>query len=850
MQRSTELSRPVMLTAAILVAAASIVYSLTWMVYVRTGPSASLGADCERLDASSVVVSTVVAGSPAERAGLQAGDRLRAVNARPLTTLDPFYDAITRGQPGDRVTLQVERPPAPVIFTTEAIVAAPAVSGKQPSVPRRVVLLIIRSYPLLFLIVGLVVLFERVQDRNAWLLALILAGFIAAAPIDKAVVHPSLRLFSVIYVSTLLNLLPGVFYYFFAVFPIASPLDRRWPWLKSFAIAFSLVAVLVLGAAVIATGSLNALAQHRVGGMFLTGKNIGSYGFLGLGLLSLVWNSLRPISAEVRRKTRVIVWGTLCCGPAVTVRALSDFTGRPFEANPFWIWTSAVLLLLLLPLSFAYAVVKDQVLEIPVLLRRSARYLLVLRGFSVLLLLVCGAATLLLAAFARSFVAASEIALPIGTGFGVMLALLGIQSQRRITRRLDRAFFRSAYDARRILEDLAEKARSATDRAELAGLLERHLVEALHPTALVIYLETGTGILERIKGDVPAELQAIPSHRSWVEAVSRAAAPIDVSGLDGVESVGPLAPLNPQVVVPILGRPATLLGLVVLGPRLSDEPYSGEDRRLLAAAASQAGITLENISLAERMAKRIEAERRADQEIEIAREVQQKLFPQRMPVLATLDYAGSCLQARVVGGDYYDFLDLGTGRLALVLADISGKGISAALLMAHLQANLRGQYAVALDDVARLLESVNRLFYESTASNRFATLFFAKYEDVGRRLTYVNCGHNPPLVLRGTGTAEWLAPTATALGFFDTWSCSTGVLHLAPGDTLVVFSDGLTEATTDGGEEYGDTRLLEAVRAHSRLSAPRLLECLMSEVRSFSGREQQDDMTLIVARAQ
>jgi sigma-B regulation protein RsbU (phosphoserine phosphatase) len=848
-QKLTQPSRPVVLSAAILVAAASIVYSVIWMVYVRTEPSAYLGIEWERRGHSPLVLTKVVAGTPAERAGLMAGDRVRAINGRPLESLDPFHVAITRGQPGDRVTFEVERPPALVTFTIEAIVAAPPGSGEPLTLARRVVLEIIRSYPLLFLIVGLVVLLERIEDRHAWLLALMLAGFIAAAPLDESIVHPSLRLFSVLYVSTFFNLLSGVFYYFFAVFPAASPLDRRWPWLKSVAMAFSLTAVLVLGAARIATGNVDVIARHLVGRLFLTGESIVGYGFLGLGLVSLVWNSLRPTSAEVRRKTRVIVWGALCSAPAVTLRALSDFTGRDFDAFPFWIWTSTVLLLLILPLSFAYAVVKDQVLEIPVLLKRSARYLLVLRGFSLLLLIVCVAATLLFAEFARSFVVASEIALPIGTGFGVMLVWLGIQSQRRLTRRLDRAFFRSAYDARRILEDLAEKARSATDRSELAGLLERHLVEALHPAALVIYLKTGTGMLERVTGDVPRELEKIASDQSWVEAVSRAAHPIDTSGPDGVESAGPLVLLDPQCVVPILGREARLLGVVALGPRLSDEPYSGEDRRLLAAAASQAGITLENLSLAERMAERIEAERRADHEIKIAQEVQQKLFPQRMPAMATLDYAGACLQARVVGGDYYDFLDLGTGRLVLVLADISGKGISAALLMAHLQANLRSQYVVALDDVPRLLESVHRLFYESTTPNRFATLFFAKYEDEGRRLTYVNCGHNPPLLLRGAGVVEWLTPTATALGFFDEWTCTTGVRQLAPGDTLVVFSDGMTEATSDGGEEYGDARLLAAVQAHNRLAAPLLLDRLMSEARSFSEGEQEDDMTLIVAHA-
>ena len=128
-------------------------------------------------------------------------------------------------------------------------------------------------------------------------------------------------------------------------------------------------------------------------------------------------------------------------------------------------------------------------------------------------------------------------------------------------------------------------------------------------------------------------------------------------------------------------------------------------------------------------AAKIESERRAVHELEIAKQVQTRLFPQTLPSLATLDYSGICVQARQVGGDYFDFLDLGRQRVGLVVGDISGKGIAAALLMANLQANLRSQCAVALDQPQRFLQSVNRLFYENSADSSYATLFFAEYDD-------------------------------------------------------------------------------------------------------------------------
>src|SRR3989441_1730667 len=148
------------------------------------------------------------------------------------------------------------------------------------------------------------------------------------------------------------------------------------------------------------------------------------------------------------------------------------------------------------------------------------------------------------------------------------------------------------------------------------------------------------------------------------------------------------------------------------------------------------------------IAEKLESERRAAQELEIAKQVQARLFPQTLPPLRTLEYAGICIQARQVGGDYYDFLELGRERLGLVIGDVAGKGIAAALLMANLQANLRSQCAIALNQPQRFLQSVNQLFYENTADSDYATLFFAEYDDTSRYLRYANCGHLSGLLLR------------------------------------------------------------------------------------------------------
>src|SRR5215467_7474742 len=178
------------------------------------------------------------------------------------------------------------------------------------------------------------------------------------------------------------------------------------------------------------------------------------------------------------------------------------------------------------------------------------------------------------------------------------------------------------------------------------------------------------------------------------------------------------------------------------------------------------------------IAEKLESERRAAQELEIAKQVQSRLFPQTLPPLRTLEYAGICHQARQVGGDYYDFLDLGSERLGFVIGDISGKGIAAALLMANLQANLRSQCAIAVDQPQRLLRSVNQLFCENTTDGAFATLFFAEYNDATGRLRYGNCGHLAALLLSCDNSLKRLESTATVLGIFQEWDCYVGEIQI------------------------------------------------------------------------
>lgn len=256
----------------------------------------------------------------------------------------------------------------------------------------------------------------------------------------------------------------------------------------------------------------------------------------------------------------------------------------------------------------------------------------------------------------------------------------------------------------------------------------------------------------------------------------------------------------------------------------------------------------DNTRLLATLDKQVEQVRRARSEMEIARNVQQKLFPRRTIASGDIDYAGRCAPARDVSGDYYDFLDLGDGRLGIVLADVSGKGVPAALLMANLQACFRTQTETGAREPAALVRSVNHLFYESTSPENFATLFFGDYDAATHRLKYVNCGHLPPFLIRADGSVDRLEPTATVLGAFPDWACGDGEAAFRPGDTLFLFTDGVTEAESVKGDDFGETRLESVLKSAHADKPESIIDRVIGAVQGFSAGVQEDDMTVVAVQ--
>ena len=222
--------------------------------------------------------------------------------------------------------------------------------------------------------------------------------------------------------------------------------------------------------------------------------------------------------------------------------------------------------------------------------------------------------------------------------------------------------------------------------------------------------------------------------------------------------------------------------------------------------------------------------------------------PRARPPLATLEYAAQCLPAREVGGDYYDILSLAPGRAAFVLADVSGKGMASALLMANLQGSFRSQQDLALRCPREFLSTVNRLFYESTPPEHYATLFYADFDETTRLLRYANCGHPAAILIKNDQTVQRLAANATVVGLFPSLDVPVATVPFQPGDTLALFSDGVSEAGLDTGAEYGEDRLISQLLAARHQPPARILERILASLSAFDAGRRHDDVTLMILR--
>jgi sigma-B regulation protein RsbU (phosphoserine phosphatase) len=593
---------------------------------------------------------------------------------------------------------------------------------------------------------------------------------------------------------------------------------------------------------------------------YLASHVINAFNLLCIALyLVLTLDKLRSASTEdARRRLRVLTSGmSIGIGSLLIVFVLLPHFGITGGApRYYWIRYLGALLFMVAPLTQAYVVLVQRALDVRVLLRMGTRYALARATLWVLqiaLLAIVGI-RLFLPMFERRVPQPSDVWTALV--FLVLIIALRFGVGKRLEQWLDRQFFREAYNAEVMLNELSDEVRRFTETQPLLETVARTVRDTLHIRQIAMLLRHGDAFhLEQAVGLSADGALALPAQASSIRYLSNSNEPARLYRDDpdawylmaGTAERRALDLLNAELLVPLPGR-NRLMGVMALGPKRSEAAWSHTDLQVLQTVARQTGLALEVSELAHSLASEAAQRERTNREMEIAREVQERLFPQEMPNILGASVAGSCRAALGVGGDYYDVFNLEDGRLGLAIGDVSGKGISAALLMASLRASLRG---VTLDNprnFALLMHKVNVLVYEASASNRYATFFFAAYDPRTRRLECVNAGHNPPVVLRN-GQVIRLEAGGPVVGLLPLAPYVEQVLTLEPGDLLLLYTDGISEAMTHDDEEWGEDRMIEAARKVRTKDAGEILRAIFADADKFTaGAPQHDDMTMLILK--
>ena len=642
------------------------------------------------------------------RPPLEVGDRVVSIDGAPYRIRADVARRVAAKRSGDTIEVGIDR--RRTDGTVEAITSVVTL-GPVPDVegvlPFRIVLVVLGLLlPWLCFGLGFWVVLARPRDPMAWLVLLMLLGLSHAGAPQPSTYHAwsdPLRISGAVYRTFFGNTWAIWLPLFGVFFAERLPVEQRHPWVKWIilgplavvslrSVAFAFAAALDLRGAFPlfeATAALDRLSTP------LSMTSVSSF-FLVMG-----WKKGVVVSPDARRRIGLLIWGgAVAFTPLLVLIITLKATGRDVNELPWALTVPALVAITVFPITLAYVILVDRAMDARVAVRQGLKYAAT-RGAIRVLVFVILAGVLWAAYRLVSDPAANRPRRLQAIAFGMAAVVLVPRGAEKLVRWTDRRFFREAYDAERVLTELSDEVRTIVETEPLLDTVLERIGTTLHVDRLAVYLREGEGFVpSAFRGyDLLPAMTVKPLVENLrAVAVSGKAirvrhddpeSPIRRSALQ-TEVREALDRLGVELVLPLLGK-RDVLGFITLGGKKSEEPYSASDAKLLGSVAGQTGLALENSRLTATVAHEIARRERMSREIEIARDVQSKLFPQRIPKLDGVDCAGFCRPAQGVGGDYYDFLALPGGRLGVALGDVAGKGIPAALLMASLQASLRGQ---------------------------------------------------------------------------------------------------------------------------------------------------------------
>ncbi len=485
---------------------------------------------------------------------------------------------------------------------------------------------------------------------------------------------------------------------------------------------------------------------------------------------------------------------------------------------------------LLIPISFGFAILKHRLMDIDRIIKKTIIYTLLSAILVALYFSLVGGLGVLLVRLTR-------VQSGVITVFSTLaIAAVFVPLRNRVQGFVDRRFFRQKYDYPSALRALGRNISAAQDPQALVQFVAEQLQQALPNRAVVIFIRTPReqAFSATAKIGLPDEAVSRLKFDADSPLFRALDAPLALAHLEMPEQERiKLRTAKSTLLVPLKLK-GTLLGFISLGSKLSEQDYDANDKEFLAAVADQVAMGIDNLWL-----------RMSEQEVEEARKIQQGLLPKEIPQFPSFEIAGAWQPARVVSGDYFDVIRLSGSKFALCIGDVVGKGMPAALLMSNLQAAVKA-FASEWMPPQELCDRVNQVITSNIAPGKFITFFYALVDTERKTLAYANAGHNPPALVRRDGSTARFTEGGTVLGVFADSQYQQQEEKLAPGDRIVLFTDGLTEATDSDGEQLGEERLIGLVASSRELRSEALQQRVLEAVREFCHGNFDDDATLVV----
>ncbi len=791
-----------------------------------------------------LLIQQVVPGGVTEKAGIRNGDLLLEIGGKPFKSSAEAQTRINAVKSEDYIDYTIER--GGITFQTKVQILRTF----------NVTYFAQFLYGLMFLIVGLVVVMTRPNGKTQRLFAnysfLTMLFFGLSSLNLNPMVDPvwKVRLLGGSFIIASIFSLP-VFIRFFLFFPIRRSLYDKI-WFTVLLYIASIIAVLVV---INLDGSVllgKILGQHVVGLMKQYAQfifNLRYVTYIG-GLIVFIDSYIRRVKKERKKELKPILIGVI--GGILTFAYVLIVSAK----NPFAIYLDPIILspalfLLVVPVMFGYAIIRYRLMDIDFIIKRSLIYGMVTATMAALyLLIIYGIGTLL------ANVIGSQDSRTMNLVALIVIAFAFDPIKRRMQEWIDRSFYQERYNYQKALLEFTQELPRLTRLNDILESMVHRISGTMHIEKVAIILCDDTEGCSVVSQNIDEGCcQFKPEYNGLLALLRKTKLPQSFALLAEEPDNFVLALSDKQNLMKagiVLSIPMfmqdRLIGMINVGQKMSGKVYSKEDIDLLSTVAAQAAIAIEN----SRLHKSELEKEKFEEELSLARRIQQGLLPKENPSVAGLEVAGISIPALTVGGDYFDFIQIAPHKLLVVIADVSGKGMSAALYMSKVQ----GMVQLAAHMYAspkEMLKNVNRRIFEGIERRSFITMILALFDTKKKRVLICRAGHNKALIGLN-GKLKFLEGGGIGLGLergplFDN-ELEEINLPLKSESLFFFYTDGLTEAMNRQGKEFGEETVSKLVKEKRFLGAEQLQKVVITAAEEFQGEaEQHDDVTVVVVKS-